>query len=1014
MSALMAASLAPAHAETIKVYAYATGGTEGVAVSALEDGKFYAIRDCEGNRNAFRYVDLGSTYVNGNHNDASSKKVSFSANYVWQAIADGENWKFKNVSEDAYLPAATGDQGNIYLTSNVENAGVFSIIAKDNNQFQVKNPNADSSWDGDAAPSYSLSYWHGTGHPYEFYELSESGVVPLGLDNIYRLKYIASSGDFVGNALDMQVNLEGESLGAESNNAFLSDSGSDVVFSFSNGDYSRCQIKSLDDYTFKASSWNCVATDKTEFYWSLMPVEESFDTENIVISLYQNTATYDPNNPGDMAGYAEPQNTTHGNGLLYSNRATPTYWEVVRSPNVIDVEFTVKLSDTDENPYTFSKEMFINDEIPSVVGFDSQEVGTMVSATNTSVTYVLKENSPMRIYNERKDTYICVRDNALYEVKGHKNDNTIFQKIAAEDGDGGFYLYNPATGMFVGAIVSANDPTKAVSFLSTPQKFYTDRYSGETVEGVYYPIYADWIGTTKAGENDGQHWFFNDYQGNFVCGYKRVDDGSKWVIVTNQENFEENWAMRQSLMDARPLYEVACEKLGETPDQTLLDFANNFRFNGDVNLPVSDEAKTNLQTLISKVETAEKEWPATIMNATKLYTIVSVDAGRGALVYDPEEQCMTTAATVNEGDDNHLWGFVSVGDKFYLYNGGALKFASAYIPHKGTSATGAVYAWTVGDVPTAIELSNEAFGASEAFDNNKFVIKGGKEGTINPAGMMIINGYDTKIPCSLGHHDITDGTGFILTAVKDAPHDQTMKDKVKEGFDKVNDLIDEMSVVLDGEDYLADVHGKQVGHYQADAVSTFGTELSDAKELEDKEEAMYAALAARNKFDTAERVAVIDQNVYTISDSEGNIHYTDGTSHLKEGFSDDMDQKLKNWVATVKENGTVSFSHTHESDAEVSPAMLYDVSAINFMAGDDSEFTVNPTSKPGVVTLGSDATEYVISHVSADAKDAETTGIESIEASIVKADAIYDLQGRKVAKAAKGLYIVNGKKVLVK
>ena len=43
-----------------------------------------------------------------------------------------------------------------------------------------------------------------------------------------------------------------------------------------------------------------------------------------------------------------------------------------------------------------------------------------------------------------------------------------------------------------------------------------------------------------------------------------------------------------------------------------------------------------------------------------------------------------------------------------------------------------------------------------------------------------------------------------------------------------------------------------------------------------------------------------------------------------------------------------------------------------------------------------------------------TTGIEQIEASADAKNAIYDLSGRRVNKAAKGIYILNGKKVLVK
>ncbi len=42
------------------------------------------------------------------------------------------------------------------------------------------------------------------------------------------------------------------------------------------------------------------------------------------------------------------------------------------------------------------------------------------------------------------------------------------------------------------------------------------------------------------------------------------------------------------------------------------------------------------------------------------------------------------------------------------------------------------------------------------------------------------------------------------------------------------------------------------------------------------------------------------------------------------------------------------------------------------------------------------------------------TGIEAVESDVIANDAIYDLSGRRVAKAVKGVYIQNGKKVLVK
>lgn len=46
--------------------------------------------------------------------------------------------------------------------------------------------------------------------------------------------------------------------------------------------------------------------------------------------------------------------------------------------------------------------------------------------------------------------------------------------------------------------------------------------------------------------------------------------------------------------------------------------------------------------------------------------------------------------------------------------------------------------------------------------------------------------------------------------------------------------------------------------------------------------------------------------------------------------------------------------------------------------------------------------------------EGEATGIESTQITVGKPDQIYDLQGRRVEKAEKGIYIINGKKVVIK
>ena len=46
--------------------------------------------------------------------------------------------------------------------------------------------------------------------------------------------------------------------------------------------------------------------------------------------------------------------------------------------------------------------------------------------------------------------------------------------------------------------------------------------------------------------------------------------------------------------------------------------------------------------------------------------------------------------------------------------------------------------------------------------------------------------------------------------------------------------------------------------------------------------------------------------------------------------------------------------------------------------------------------------------------EGETTGIEELKEQSVKSEDVYDLQGRKVENPTCGIYIINGKKILVK
>lgn len=65
------------------------------------------------------------------------------------------------------------------------------------------------------------------------------------------------------------------------------------------------------------------------------------------------------------------------------------------------------------------------------------------------------------------------------------------------------------------------------------------------------------------------------------------------------------------------------------------------------------------------------------------------------------------------------------------------------------------------------------------------------------------------------------------------------------------------------------------------------------------------------------------------------------------------------------------------------------------------------------LTLADDNVPAVISYIGFD-KDDITTGVQAISNVAMGSNAIYNLQGVRVDNATKGLYIVNGKKTVVK
>ena len=70
-----------------------------------------------------------------------------------------------------------------------------------------------------------------------------------------------------------------------------------------------------------------------------------------------------------------------------------------------------------------------------------------------------------------------------------------------------------------------------------------------------------------------------------------------------------------------------------------------------------------------------------------------------------------------------------------------------------------------------------------------------------------------------------------------------------------------------------------------------------------------------------------------------------------------------------------------------------------------------------VIAIYSAASEWsdcIVGQLSLTADSFSSTGIKTIEAPQFESDVVYDLQGRKVSVIRKGIYIRNGKKILIK
>lgn len=392
----------------------------------------------------------------------------------------------------------------------------------------------------------------------------------------------------------------------------------------------------------------------------------------------------------------------------------------------------------------------------------------------------------------------------------------------------------------------------------------------------------------------------------------------------------------------------------------------------------------------------------------KVYTITSndEDAVRGSLIaLDNNDLIYTTEkgnVDLDAANPNHQWSFVTIDDELYLYNIGAKKFANAYLEKKDGEAGNGSWSWQLCDVGTPVSIKYQRL-------NNlaNYCIMGGENSSGNDvAGMMVINGNYAPVP-NWSHG--TDGNGFNFNKVADVnPVDDEMIAKHH------NAISDEAvaAMIINTDDYVnADI----VGNYTVQAASEYASTIASADGVTDNAKLHGIYAGAAHYLNASERVMPQDGLVYTIYDLSADEYvYPDPDSKADDTLG---------WLYTVTDNGA-TFTHTFLDNAvapepspeslSVEPLMFDNETASRVVTLHDGAIAIKTDASVGQVYLTKDDNNYGPYKIERSNFSATTTGIEEISsaADAAGADAIFDLQGRRVNRATRGLYIINGKKVI--
>lgn len=723
--------------------------------------------------------------------------------------------------------------------------------------------------------------------------------------------------------------------------------------------------------------------------------------------------------------------------------------------------------------YTGTREVYVGQTVPAY-GFAICDKQGIIDESTTELTYTINPTEEVYIANAQEQRAAYGQpQNRQYIGTGLFNGNKVLNAsntkkkmlmISSRINSNVVYLCDPEgdyKGMFGGKIANNNKPIPLADAPRNAQPYLIVRNDNTTYSlrnanrrtgsKDYMNFYAAQpnLGGWENAQNrdkDGSHWFIiladkldqfednlqyfdnstwkggeffetlsdaegeleinaNEDLANAIAAAKEADFGRDNIgeIIANMQQYMNRAEIAKSrfLSYTGTRYSeheefgsfFAVPGWASASDEKALNLFNAIQSNNTDDLISATHAVSS-----TEVSTTNQKANADVTEGI-LYNIISYQPAQRGFLYVTDDGILRNSVNIEFGnysqteaplatDERAKFGFVTVDGKNYMYSvktGTPLNGFGAQNPNYA-APTKSDFTWQMtseNNDLTATPITLDVYVSGNA---HSIRFRGGVNSHAEDriGGMSLIDkGYPIV---SNGVGSAEDGNGFqfkFAGFVKNYSNInlEAIKTQIREAIAAANAAAE----ALPGED----VDAKIVNGLTDEAI----TAVKEAATPDHKEYLM--ASGARNE--------VAAGTVYTLKNATTGKYFA--IVNGAQGEADAITDTHTNWLCETGETeGTFKFAHTvNTAEAQRAANKVYltinDATDHTITAGDYGQVKIGDT--PYVMATGSG--------------DAETTGIREITADANGSTVVYDLQGRRVAKTAKGgLYIVNGVKTLVK